>query len=103
MMADVNEGSLCENCNAMNVSLHTFVSTNYYGLQEIWSFAFKISTEISEEIFRITGAQPEIFLGRRGFVKLGHFNKHFIKKSRKKAPHGKILKFFLLDTLKTTF
>ena len=48
-------------------------------------------------------AQPEIFQGRGGFVKLGHFDKHFIKKLRKKAPQGKILEFFLLDTLKTTF
>ena len=35
------------------------------------------------------------FQGRGGFVKLGHFDKHLIKKSRKK--------FFLLDTLKTAF
>ena len=49
-----------------------------------------------------TGAQPEIFPGRGGFVKLGHFDKHFIKKSRKKAPQGKILELFFLDTLKTT-
>ena len=55
--------------------------------------------------FRIindSGAQPEIFQGRGGFVKLGHFNKHFIKKSRKKAPQGNILEFFLLDILKAT-
>ena len=51
----------------------------------------------------ITGAQPDIFQGRGGFVKLGHFDKHFIKKSRRKATQGKILEFFLLDTLKTTF
>ena len=25
-------------------------------------------------------AQPEIFQGRRGFLKLGHFDKYFIKK-----------------------
>ena len=50
-----------------------------------------------------TGAQPEIFQGRGDFVKLGHFNKHFIKKSRKKTPQEKIFEFFLLDTLKTTF
>ena len=49
------------------------------------------------------GEQPEIFQGRESFVKLGHFDKHFIKKLRKKAPQGKILEFFLLDTLKTTF
>ena len=50
-----------------------------------------------------TGVQPEIFQGRGGFMKLGHFDKNFIKKSRKKAPQGKILEFFILDTLKTTF
>ena len=51
----------------------------------------------------MAGAQPEIFQGRGGFVKLGHFDKNFIKKSRKKVPQGKKLEFFLLDTLKTTF
>ena len=49
------------------------------------------------------GAQPEIFQGRGGFMELGHFNKLFIQYSRKKAPHGKILELFLLDTLKTAF
>ena len=51
----------------------------------------------------VTDAQPEIFQGWVGFVKLGHFDKYFVKNSRKKGPTGKILKFFLLDTLKTTF
>ena len=50
-----------------------------------------------------TGTQPEIFHGWGGFVKLGHFDKYFMKKSRKKDPTGKTLEFFLLDTLKTTF
>ena len=50
-----------------------------------------------------TGAQPEIFQDRGGLVKLGHFDVHFIKKSRKEAPLGKILEFFLVDTLKTLF
>ena len=50
-----------------------------------------------------SGAQPDIFQGRGGFVKLGHFDKHFVKNSRKKGPAGKISEFFLLDTLKTTF
>ena len=36
-----------------------------------------------------SGAQPEIFQGRGGFVKLGHFNKYFINNSRKKGPTGK--------------
>ena len=49
------------------------------------------------------GAQPEIFLGRGGFVKLRHFDKHFLKKLGKKAPQRKILEFFFLDTFKTAF
>ena len=49
------------------------------------------------------GTQPEIFQGRGGFLKLRHFDKHFIKKVKKKGPLGKTLEFFLLDTLKTTF
>ena len=49
-----------------------------------------------------SGAQPEIYQGRGGFVKLGHFDKNFIKKSRKKAPQEKTLEFFLSDALKTT-
>ena len=43
-----------------------------------------------------TGLQPENFQGRGGFVKLWHFDKHFIKKLRKKTLHGKILDFFSL-------
>ena len=36
------------------------------------------------------GTQPEIFRGRGGFVKVVHFDKHFVKNSRKKGPTGKI-------------
>ena len=49
------------------------------------------------------GAQPKMFQGRGGFEELGHFDKHFVKNTRKKALQGNILEFFLLDTLKTTF
>ena len=36
------------------------------------------------------GAQPEIFQGREGFVELGHSDKHFVKRSKKKkGPAGK--------------
>ena len=50
---------------------------------------------------KITGVQTEIFQGRGGFVELGHFDKHFIKNTRKKkGPQGKILEFFHLDTVK---
>ena len=33
-------------------------------------------------------AQPEVFQGREGFMKLGHFDKHFLKNSRKKSRAG---------------
>ena len=46
-----------------------------------------------------TGAQPEIFQGRKRFVELGHFDKNFVKNTRKKGPTGKSLEFFLLNTL----
>ena len=36
-------------------------------------------------------------------MELGHFDKRFVKNTRKKAPQGKILELFSLDTLKTTF
>ena len=48
-------------------------------------------------------AQPEIFQGRGGFVKLGTPINISSNIPEKKAPQGKILKFFLWDTLKTTF
>ena len=51
----------------------------------------------------IAGAQSETFPGRRGFLELEYFDKHFVKKSRKKGPVEKILAFFLLGTLQTTF
>ena len=49
-----------------------------------------------------TGVQPEIFQSKGGFVELGHFDNHFVESS-KKAPQVKILMFFSVDTLKTTF
>ena len=51
----------------------------------------------------IPDAQPEIFQGRGGFVKLEHHDKNSSKIAVKNAPQEKILKFFLLDPLKTTF
>ena len=38
-----------------------------------------------------------------GIVVLEHFDKHFVKKLRKRTPQGNILKFFLPDNLKTMF
>ena len=40
-------------------------------------------------LFPHAGAQPEIFQGRGGFVELAHFDKHFVKNTRKKGPAGK--------------
>ena len=58
-------------------------------------------------IFRVvsvrTGVQPDFFQERKDFVELGHFDKYFVNNAGKEAPSGKILEFFLLDTLKTTF
>ena len=49
-------------------------------------------------------AQSEIFQGRGVFMKLEHFHKHFANNTRKKKnPKGRIVEFFLLDALKTTF
>ena len=39
-------------------------------------------------IITITGIQPKVFQSRGGFVKLGHFDKHFVKNSRKKGSAG---------------
>ena len=54
------------------------------------------SINLSYELPLTSGAQPETFQGRGGFVKLGHFDEHFIKKSRKKAQEVRILEFFSL-------
>ena len=56
-----------------------------------------------EKRFQHTGAQPEIFQGKGGFVKLRHFDKYFIKFEEKRTHREKFWSFFLLDTLKTTF
>ena len=35
-------------------------------------------------------------------MELKHFNKPFVRNTRKKTPPGEIFELFLLDTLKTT-
>ena len=40
-------------------------------------------------LFTHAGAQPEIFWDRGGLMELGHFDKHFVKNTRKKGPAGK--------------
>ena len=47
-----------------------------------------------------SGKQPDIFKGRGGFVEFGHFDKHFLKNTRKIGPQGgKKFEVFLLDIL----
>ena len=58
--------------------------------------------ERSKSLWHLSCAQPDIFQGRGGFAILGHFDKKFVKNT-KKGPAGKILEFFLQDTLKNTF
>ena len=50
-----------------------------------------------------TGTQQEIFQGRGDFVEFGHFDKHFVKNTRKESLTGKTFAFFSLDTLKNYF
>ena len=42
----------------------------------------------------MAGAQPEIFQGKGGFVEFGHFDKNFVKITRKKGPAVKHLGVF---------
>ena len=50
-------------------------------------------------------AQPEIFQGREGFMKLGHFDKISSNQNfkEKKLRRWKFWRFFILDALKTIF
>ena len=41
-----------------------------------------------------SGAQSEIFSGKGDFLELGHFDKHFVKQSRKKGTVGKNFSVF---------
>ena len=56
-----------------------------------------------------SGAQPDIFQGRGSFVELRHFDKYFIKNTRKKGSAGKNSGFFTgtfkqkLGTIKAFF
>ena len=57
---------------------------------------------LKEQFQWVTGVQPEVFQGSGGFVELGHFDKLFVKNTKKGAA-GKRFGAFLLDILKTTF
>ena len=59
---------------------------------------YQLSADLNtnEPNFNISrlGTQLEIFQGRRGLVRLGHFYKHFVKSTRKKGLSGKNLGVF---------
>ena len=58
---------------------------------------------IHQGVNLVTGAQPGIFQGRGGFVKLGT-SINILSKSQEKRPRReKLWSFFLLDTLTTIF
>ena len=83
----------------MHILLNLFVSlviqlrhwTCYQGKNQLKTIA---------EVYRLkAGVQSDTFQGRGGFVKLGHFDKHFIKKSRKKSLRGKMFEVFFSQVL----
>ena len=49
--------------------------------------------EVLNEVKHNSGAQPEIFQGRGGFVELGYFNKHFVKAFLKRFCQGTFRSF----------
>ena len=59
--------------------------------------------QIAYIIYMQAHNQKKTFQGRGCFLKLGHFDKHFLKNSGKKTMQQKILEPFVLDTLKTIF
>ena len=80
-------------------------------MNSLHEYFFNIFSVLSEQLrleqflvvcYYQTGAQPEIFQGRGGLVEFGHFNKYFVKNTRKKSLARKDFCFFLPDILKTT-
>ena len=47
-----------------------------------WKLGWKVK-------LKVTGAQPEIFQGRTGFLEQKHFDKHFMHDIQKKGSAGK--------------
>ena len=61
-----------------------------------WKLGWKVK-------LKVTGAQPEIFQSRTGFLEQKHFDNHFMYNIQKKGSAGKIFLFFLQDIPKTVF
>ena len=72
---------------APNRYLDYLIHPSFQGVYSLFVLAFDINVNYS-------GGEPEFFRGRGSFVKLGHFDKHVLKNSRKNVPQGKISEFF---------
>ena len=71
--------------NRTQVTFSGIISLDH---QDFGSYCQYISSEQKPDCLYHTyaGAQPEIVQDREGFLKLGHFDKHFLKKSKIKSP-----------------
>ena len=97
---DLSENSLDKSLVQTLLGLHAFDGCDTASCSE------GKDTLEKHNIFSERGFQAcsqNFFIAGEFLTKLGHFDKHFIKNSRKKAPQGKTLELFHLDTLKTTF
>ena len=100
-------------CNSECVWCSSYLQVTVQITEQLWRQTYSEHCQISKtEHFakknnnnNNASVQPEIFQGKggRAFVERGHFDKHFVKNTRKRGPQGNILESFLLDTLKTTF
>ena len=78
--------------------------TNYWAVTETETYSEHCQTFKMEHFAKRMSAGARNFLRAGRFVKLGHFDKHFAKKWKKKGPSWETnLEIFLLDTLKTIF
>ena len=55
---------------------------------------YKLHSYRERNVNQKPGAQPKMFQGRGGFVELRHFDKHFVKNTRKKGPAGEHFEVF---------
>ena len=84
MVPGENNAKRLSSVNHTTITIHQFIVENLR-----WSV-------LQKEQSLNAGAQPEIFQGIGSFVELGHFDKHFIKNTRKKDPAGNHFAVFSL-------
>ena len=80
--------------------LYVFFSTNRNSQSITYSFQQLFCAACSAFV-TISGAQPEVFQEREGFLKAGHFDKNLICSSQKRQ--GKVLENYFLVTIKIAF